>query len=92
MWPTLNGWLFQDLPWPNDNQPEMYSIQRPLGCVPIVALQYIFSSIKRPPLFKDHFFLAHAWSLFMLLIICIGKKRLIFFASRYSATSTVLME
>ena len=26
---TLNGWLFQDLPiclWPNDNQPEMYSV------------------------------------------------------------------
>ena len=28
MWPTLNGWLFQDLPiclWPNDNQLEVYS-------------------------------------------------------------------
>ena len=29
MWPTLNGWLSQGLPiclWPNDNQPEMYSM------------------------------------------------------------------
>ena len=38
------------------------SIQGPLGCVPIVALQCIFTSIKRPPLFKD-LFLAQAWSL-----------------------------
>ena len=30
---------------------ETTSIQGPLGCVPIVALQYIFTSIKRPPLF-----------------------------------------
>ena len=36
----------------------LYSIQGPLGHVPIVALQCIFTSIKRQPLFKDHFFLA----------------------------------
>ena len=35
---------------------ETTSIQGPLGYVPIVALQCIFTSIKRPPLFKDHFF------------------------------------
>ena len=35
---------------------ETTSIQRPLGRVPIVALPCIFTSIKRPPLFKDHFF------------------------------------
>ena len=35
---------------------ETTSIQIPLGRVPIVALPCIFTSIKRPPLFKDHFF------------------------------------
>ena len=35
---------------------ETTSIQGPLGHVPIVTLQCIFTSIKRPPLFKDHFF------------------------------------
>ena len=42
---------------------ETTSIQGPLGRVPIVAFQCIFTSIKRPPLFIDHFFLAQAWSL-----------------------------
>ena len=42
---------------------ETTSIQKPLGHVPIVALPCIFSSIKRPHLFKDHFILAQAWSL-----------------------------
>ena len=42
---------------------ETTSIQGPLSRVPIVALQCIFTSIKRPPLFKDHFFLSQAWSL-----------------------------
>ena len=42
---------------------ETTCIQGPLGHVPIVALPCIFTSIKRPPLFKDHFFLAQAWSL-----------------------------
>ena len=37
---------------------ETTSIQRPLGHVPInnVALPCIFTCIKSPPLFKDHFF------------------------------------
>ena len=39
------------------------SIQRPLGHVPIVALPCIFTSIQRPPLFKDHLFWAQAWPL-----------------------------
>ena len=42
---------------------ETTCIQGPLRHVPIVALQCIFTSIKRPPLFKDHFFWAQAWLL-----------------------------
>ena len=40
---------------------ETTSIQIPLGHVPIVALPYIFTSIKRPPLFKDHLVLSQLW-------------------------------
>ncbi len=39
------------------------SIQRPLGHAPAVFIPCILTSIKRPPLFKDSFFLAQPWSL-----------------------------